>query len=69
MNGGKIMGTCRVCKEPTEGINALCYQCQLDLLRDWLNGPKTRNMIALLADTYLINRSTVMNILRQFKVI
>lgn len=60
------MGICRVCNDATEGINALCYQCQLNLLNEWLPSPKNKNMIFLLADEYKVNKATVMNILRQF---
>lgn len=60
---------CNKCGQPTEGINALCYQCQLDIMNKWLGTPKTRNNILILAEEYDVRISTIMNILAQFGVL
>jgi hypothetical protein len=66
--GDELM-ICNKCREPTEGINALCYQCQLDIINKWLSSPKNKSYLLLLADEYDVRISTIMNILSQFKVL
>lgn len=63
------MMRCNKCGSPTEGINALCYQCQLDIMNKWLPLPHNQNSIKMLADEYDVRLSTIMNILQQFGVL
>lgn len=60
---------CRKCGGLTEGINVLCYQCQLDIMNEWINGPRNQNHLYLLSDEYDVKVSTIMNILQMFKVL
>ena len=60
---------CKRCGKITEGINALCYQCQLDIMNRWLQTGRNRNALLMLADEYDVRVSTIMNILAQFGVL
>jgi hypothetical protein len=60
---------CKKCGSFTEGINALCYACQLKLMNEWLTTGKNRNALLILAEEYDIRVSTVMNILAHFGVL
>lgn len=64
--GGYIMAVCIKCGELTEGINALCYQCQLDILNAYIQNGRPRMYIVQLAEHYGVRVSTIMNILAQF---
>lgn len=60
---------CKKCGALTEGINVLCYQCQLNIMNSWVVSPKNKNYILMLADEYNVRVSTIMNILAYFGVL
>jgi hypothetical protein len=60
---------CRKCGAETEGINALCYQCQLDIMNKYIQNGRPAAYIIHLADEYDVRVATIMNILAYFGVL
>lgn len=60
---------CNKCGSPTEGINALCYQCQLDIMNKYLKTGREHETTWVLANEYNVRVATIMNILAYFGVL
>lgn len=58
--------SCRICGDSTDGINVLCYQCQLDMLNEFITNGRQSSSIVHLSQKYRVSISTVMNILKHY---